>query len=133
MGGDRRRNESIRSSGVFVKGHASAKCTDTEEAGHGEVRAKIEEVTAHPLMCLLALGGEAQGRWRVDLDKEYGMPVERHSERRMNVVCIMGTLVIPHVDVERAVDMKKLVQECKIGSVVGVLIVGELRPVEALE
>jgi len=130
VGGDRRWNKSIRSSSVFVKDHASAKCTDTEEAGRGEVRAKIEEVIAHPLMCLLALGVEAQGRWRVDLDKEHRMPVERHGDRRMNVVCIIGTLVKVPDGVEPASDTKKFVQECNVGYVVGG---SELRPVEALE
>jgi len=133
VSGDRRRNESICSCSVFVKGHASAKCTDTEEAGRGEVRAKIDEVIAHPLMCLLALEVGAQGRWRVDLDKEHRMRVERHGERRMNVVCIIGILVKVPDGVERASETKKVVQECSVGYVVGVLIVSELRLVEALE
>ena len=111
VSGDRRRNESIRSSSVFVKDHVSAKCTDTEEAGRGEVRAKIDEVIAHPLMCLLALGVEAPGRWRVDLDKEHRMLVARHGERRIIVVRTMGTLVRPPDDVKRASETKKLVQE----------------------
>jgi len=111
VGGDRMRSENIRSSSVFVKGEASAERADSGEARRDEVRAKIEEVFAHPLICLLALGVEVQGRWCVDLDKEHRMPVELYGEREMNVGCIMGIFVRPPVDVERTIGTKKLVQE----------------------
>ena len=54
VGGDRRRRKSIRSSGVLVKRDVSAERADSREAGGNEVSAKITEVIADLIVCLLA-------------------------------------------------------------------------------
>jgi len=96
---------------------------------------KIEDAIAHLLTHLLALGVEAERRWRLDLGKENGVLVELHGERRNNVGCITGSPgdVELRGDFERPFNAKKVVQGSRVRSVVGALTVGDLRLVGGQE
>ncbi len=135
VGGDRRRRDSICSSSVFVKRDASAERADSREAGCNKASAKIAGAIAHLIVRLLALGVEVEKGWWFDLDEENGVLVELHGEHPNNIDYATGSLggIIMREDFERPFDAKKVVQEPLVRSVVGALIIGELRLVGGQE
>ena len=81
VGGDCRRQKSIRSSIVLVERDASPERADSWEAGRNEVSAKITEAIADLFVPLPALGVEVERGWWFALDEEHGMVIDLHSER----------------------------------------------------
>ena len=69
IGGNHMRRECVGGSYVFIKGHASPKCTDTREPGRNEGMTKIAEAITHLVISLLALRVKGKGGWCLDLDK----------------------------------------------------------------
>jgi len=74
---------------------------------------KIAEVFAHLVICLLAHGVEAEGRWWSKLDKEHRMLVELHGECCNHVGCVTEARGVVKLigDFERAVAAKEVEQQ----------------------